>query len=389
VSGNCCQPKPFKVELTELESAPPNHSEADPKAQSESVPAGQSESGAGPQPKAQPLPKTEEECGAWPSTSTLTLANYWDHFLARCGISRNKRRTKPGLYALRNPTCGSPVFVTANYRLSFDSLRFALDGIDGYVLVLDTRGINVWCAAGKGTFGTDELVNRVKSTGLSDIVSHRLLMLPQLGAAGVSAHEVKKRSGFQVEYGPIRARDLPEYLKTHKATPEMRRVRFDLADRMILIPVELLHVVVPMLVAAAVLFAIAGPLASLGAVAAVLAGVVLFPTLLPWLPTPNFSTKGLILGALVALPFARAVLLGNPESASWFRAGCASIYVLAMTPVTAYVALNFTGSTPFTSRTGVRREIFTYIPVMAWMLGAAVVLGIVFSLIGHEHAWGR
>jgi hypothetical protein len=296
------------------------------------------------------------------------------------------RRAEPGLYALGNATSDSPVFVTANYRLSFDALRSKLSGIDCYILVLDTRGINVWCAAGKGTFGTDDLVNRIKSTRLGDLVSHRLLILPQLGAAGVSAHEVKRRSGFQVEYGPVRARDLPEYLKTHKATPDMRRVRFDLSDRMILIPVEVLHVLVPMLVASAILFAIAGPLASLGFVAAILAGVVLFPILLPWLPTPNFSTKGFILGALAALPFARAALLGNPGAASWFRAGCASIYILAMTPVTAYVSLNFTGSTPFTSRTGVRREIYAYIPVMAWMLGGAIVLAVVFAFVGRGHA---
>jgi hypothetical protein len=296
------------------------------------------------------------------------------------------RRAKPGLYALGNPKSDSPVFATANYRLSFDALRSALPGIDGYILVLDTRGINVWCAAGKGTFGTNELVNRIKSTGLTNLVSHRLVILPQLGAAGVSAHEVKRGSGFEVEYGPIRARDLPEYLKTHKATPDMRRVRFDLPDRVILIPAELLHVLVPMLVAAAILFAIAGPLAFLGVVAAILAGAVLFPILLPWLPTPNFSTKGLILGVLIALPFARATLLANPGLASWFRAGCASIYILAMTPVTAYVSLNFTGSTPFTSRTGVRREIYAYIPVMAWMLGGAIVLAIVFALIGRGHA---
>jgi hypothetical protein len=161
----------------------------------------------------------------------------------------------------------------------------------------------------------------------------------------------------------------------------MRRVRFDLADRMILIPIEVLHVLVPTLVAAAILFALAGPLASLGAVAAILAGVVLFPILLPWLPTPNFSTKGFILGALVALPFAMAVLLGNARSLSWVLAGYASVYVLSMAPVTAYVALNFTGSTPFTSRTGVRREIFTYVPPMAWMLGGAIVLGIILSII--------
>ncbi len=316
-----------------------------------------------------------------PTTSAISSANRWDHFLARWGVNRSGHRVEPGLYALGNPTADSPVFVTANYTLSFDALRSALAGVDSYIMVLDTQGINVWCAAGKGTFGTDELVHRIEATALHDVVSHRVLILPQLGGPGVAAHEVKKRSGFKVEYGPVRATDLPEYLKTRKATPEMRQVRFGLRDRLILIPVELVHILLPMLIAAVVLFFVGGFLASIGAVVAILAGVVLFPILLPWLPTRDFSSKGFILGGLMALPFALAIFLGNPGATWWRQVGGALTYLLAIPPATAYLALNFTGSTTFTSRSGVRREIFTYIPIMAWMFGIGIVLTIVLSLI--------
>jgi uncharacterized membrane protein len=315
------------------------------------------------------------------TTSTITLANRWDHLLARWGVKRSEHQVEPGLYALGNPTSDSPVFVTANYTLSFDALRSALAGIDGYIMVLDTEGINVWCAAGKGTFGTDEVVHRVEATVLHDVVSHRVLILPQLGAPGVAAHEVKKRSGFKVEYGPVRAADLPEYLQTRRATAEMRRVRFGLRDRLVLVPVELVHTLLPMLVAAVVVFLVSGLWASLAVVAAVLAGVVLFPILLPWLPTRDFSSKGFILGGVVALPFALATFLRNPDAAWWLRVGGALTFLLPLPPVTAYLALNFTGSTTFTSRSGVRREIFTYVPIMAWMLGIGIVLTIVLSLI--------
>ncbi len=295
-------------------------------------------------------------------TSRIAASDYWDHFLARWGVNRDRHRVEPGLYALGNPTPDSPVFVTANYTLSFDALRSALVGIDAHIMALDTQGINVWCAAGKGTFGTDELVNRVEATQLHQVVRHRTLILPQLGAPGVAAHEVKKRSGFKVEYGPVRAADLPEYLKTHRATPEMRRVSFGLRDRLVLIPVELVYVLIPLLVVGALL-------RSPSAVAANLAGVVLFPILLPWIPTHDFSTKGLILGEAVQLPFVLAVLLSQPAPVWWVQVGQMLVYLLALPAVTAYLALNFTGSTPFTSRTGVRREIFAYIPVMAWMAG--------------------
>jgi hypothetical protein len=316
-----------------------------------------------------------------PTTSTITLADRWDHVLARWGVNRAGHRVEAGLYALGSPIPDSPVFVTANYTLSFDALRSALAGVDGYIMVLETQGINVWCAAGKGSFGTDELVHRIEATALPDVVHHRRLILPQLGAPGVAAHQVKQRSGFKVEYGPVRADDLPQYIKTHRATPEMRRVRFDLWDRIVLIPVELVHVLLPLLIAAVAVYFLGGLLASAAVVATVLAGVVLFPILLPWLPTREFSSKGFILGGLVALPFALAALWRSPDAAWWLRVGEVLTYLLPLPPVTAFLALNFTGSTTFTSRSGVRREMFAYIPVMAWTFGIGVGLTIVLSLI--------
>lgn len=319
------------------------------------------------------------------ASSTITWANRWDHFLARCGVNRSGHRVEPGLYALGHPTPDSPVFVTANYTLSFDALRSALAGIDGYILVLDTQGINVWCAAGKGTFGTDELVRRIGAARLSEVVNRRQLILPQLGAAGVSAHEVRRRSGFNVEYGPVRAADLPEYLRNHQATEEMRRIRFALADRLILIPVEVVHMFVPTLFVTIVLYATSGWLAASSAVAAILAGVVLFPIFLPLLPTRDFSSKGFILGGVVALPFVLATFHNSATMPLWFRLSNALVFLLALPPVTAFLSLNFTGATPITSRSGVKREIFTYIPIMAWMFGIGIVLTVgvrLFQMLG-------
>jgi hypothetical protein len=316
-----------------------------------------------------------------PTTSRLTPANRWDHFLARVGWKRGEHRVEPGLYALGNPTPESPVLVTANYSLSFDALRTSLGGTDAYLLVLDTKGINVWCAAGKGTFGTDEIVNRVFATGLKDVVSHRKLILPQLAGPGVAAHEVKKRTGFWVEYGPVRAADVPEYLKTHEATPEMRRVEFPLRDRLVLIPVDVTQTFLWTLLAAVVFYFIGGWISSLAAVVTVLAGIVLFPILLPWLPTHNFSTKGFILGGLAALPFAVSAFLGNPDSAWWRQVLLALQYLMIMPAVTAFITLNFTGTSTFTSRTGVRKEIFAYIPVMAWMGGLGIASTLVLMFV--------
>ena len=314
------------------------------------------------------------------TTSTFTLANRFDHFLARWGMNRMGHIVQPGLYKLGNPTSDSMVFVSANYTLSFDAVRTALAGTDCYILVLDTKGINVWCAAGKGTFGTAELVRRIASSGLSNVVRHRSLILPQLSAPGISAHEVKRRSGFSVEYGPVRASDLPEYIKTRKATPEMRRVQFPMKDRLVLTPVELIHVIFPTIAATIILYFLAGPLAALAAITTALAGTVLFPVLLPFIPTHDFSTKGLILGGIVAIPFA-IFYATNSAVPFWANLLVPTVLLLIMPSLTAYLALNFTGCTTFTSRTGVKKEIFRYVPIMALMAVSGIILSIMLGII--------
>jgi hypothetical protein len=316
--------------------------------------------------------------------SQLTFADHLDHFLARVGVKRAQHRVPPGLYALGDPTAEAPVFVTANYTLSFDALRPNLRGIDGYILVLDTLGINVWCAAGEGTFGTEELVRRIEACHLDKVVSQRQLILPQLGGPGIAAHEVRKRTGFKVDYGPVRATDLPEYLKTHHATPEMRLVRFTLTDRLTVAVVDVVRALFPTLAAAAALYFLGGVWASAAAVATVLSGLLLFPALLPWLPGGDFTSKGFFLGVLAALPFAGAMFLRQPEAAWWLRAANAMCYLLIMPPIVAFLALLFTGSTTFTSRSGVKHEIFKYIPRLAWILGAGVVLFMALFTIGRS-----
>lgn len=307
-----------------------------------------------------------------PTSAPLTLADHWDHWAARWGYRRNGHRVEPGLYALGAPTAQSPVLVTANYTLSFDALRSALPGHDAYLLVLDTQGINVWCAAGKGTFGTAELVERIERTGLAQIVDHRRLILPQLGAPGVAAHDVRRLTGFRVEYGPVRAADLPAYLAAGTATPAMRRVTFTLRERLVLIPVELVHTLQPMAIAAVVLYALAGWVGVWAVLAAVLAGTTLFPLLLPWLPGRAFSVKGLLLGALAGLPVALAALNGAAPIAE--RIILAAALWLGVVATTAYLALNFTGATPITSKTGVQREMLRYLRPMA-IMGASGFLG--------------
>lgn len=310
------------------------------------------------------------------AATRLLRSEIYRSLMARCGIRRMNYRVQPGLYAVGRPGGQSPVFVSANYKMSFDRLRSQLRGIDSWILVLDTKGINVWCAAGKGTFGTDELVIRIRHVRLRWVVSHRKLILPQLAATGVSAHEVRRRSGFGVTYGPVRARDLPAFLDVDmKATPQMRRVRFSLRDRVVLIPAELI-VSAKYALAAAVLFLVLSGLGSgiysldrvvthglAGAailLAVYVASTALPPALLPWLPGRAFSVKGLWIGLVLA-----AAVLGY----GWYHpdafAGQINLagWLLMVPAVTSFLAMNFTGCSTYTSLSGVRKEMHTALPI--------------------------
>jgi CO dehydrogenase/acetyl-CoA synthase gamma subunit (corrinoid Fe-S protein) len=90
-------------------------------------------------------------------STSLSLKDILGAWKIRWGIGRDNCKVDPGLYAIGKPDSTSPVLVSANYKLTFDTVRKNLNAFDCWLLILDTKGVNVWCAAGKGTFSTDEL----------------------------------------------------------------------------------------------------------------------------------------------------------------------------------------------------------------------------------------
>ena len=287
----------------------------------------------------------------------------------------------PGLYAIGHPAPADPVLVTANYKMSYDIVRRSLSGRNVWLLVLETYGINVWCAAGKGTFGTGELVRRVTSSGLAKLVSHRRLILPILGAPGVAAHQVARRCGFSVSYAAIRADDLPEYLDSGLVTtPAMQKLTFTFYERLVLVPVELVLAMKSLLVAAGVVMLACGLsggistgfMAFYAYVGAVLTGILIGPLLLPWLPGRSFAVKGAVAGLAWTTCF-RLMTAG----AGWSRTATIAA-LLALPAVSAFYTLNFTGCTTYTSRSGVKKEMRLGLPVM----GGAVALGILLLVLG-------
>lgn len=309
----------------------------------------------------------------------------------RLGIGRYDYKVVPGLYCVGTPGPEAPVLVTANYKLTFDALRKKLDGLDAWILAADTRGINVWCAAGKGLFSTSEAVRRVQRSRLADVVSHRELILPQLSATGVAAHRVKRGCGFRVVYGPVRAADIPAFIRAGNTADEaMRTVTFTLRERAVLVPVEILLLRKALAAAFLAILVLSGvgpgifspdlvltrgiP-ALCATLLAILAGTVAVPLLLPKLPWREFWIGGAVAGILAGV------------LSAWLYHGrldvCESFSLVLWTgAVASYLAMNFTGSTPYTSPSGVEKEMRRAIPVLTAGGVLAAVLWVAGPFIG-------
>jgi hypothetical protein len=316
--------------------------------------------------------------------SRLDKKNLLSTFLVRCGIHRHQYTVAPGLYGIGNPDKSSEVLVTANFKLTFDHLRKELSGINAWILVLDTNGVNVWCAAGKGTFSTRELVERIRLSALEKIVDHKRVIVPQLGATGVSAGEVKKQSGFTVVYGPIKAEDIPAFLENgRQADKTMRQVTFPMYERFILTPVEIGIALKPALLTALALLIISGlgpgifsvsnalqrGALSVSALAVgMFSGLFVTPVLLPFVPSRIFAVKGIITGVVLALP---ALFLLSPPVRGIAEYAALCLFSIC---VSSFLSMNFTGTTPYTSPSGVEKEMKRFIPVQ--LTGLVISFGL-------------
>lgn len=315
-------------------------------------------------------------------------------FRARISGYRMKYQVSPGLYALGNPGESSPVAVTANYKMSFDGLRRSLADTDAWILVLDTGGINVWCAAGKGTFGTSELIKRIDLTGLHHIVKGRNLIVPQLGAPGINAAAVKAASGFRVCYGPVMARDISAYISSGmKKEKYMSAVPFSTIDRLVLIPMELNPAVKKFIPLALGLLAVSGltpegiifrtaleqgGLFILSITAALITGAALVPLLLPFFPVRAFALKGAAAGFII---------IGGLIISKIYRNMDPLIFAMTaiMVPViSSYLALMFTGTTTFTNLSGVKKEMRYAIPIFIFLSAVSALLLVIFKV----KTWG-
>lgn len=203
-----------------------------------------------------------------------------------------------GLRRIGNPDRKSPVLITCNFYLTVRRLLRKLRGIDAWLLIADSKGVNVWCAAGGNEFNTHSAVSVIKTSSISDLVDHRRLVLPPLAAPGIWAKEVREQTGWSVNWGPVRAKDIPHYLRAGLHRNEgMKRVTYNWHERLD----TALGTLFPFFFLGAMGFLVFARHLLLDYLAVSIVTFLFFFFTCPWLPGKRGLTKVLFLDAILGI----------------------------------------------------------------------------------------
>jgi ubiquinone/menaquinone biosynthesis C-methylase UbiE/ferredoxin len=162
------------------------------------------------------------------------LTTFWETAARMIGHS-----TEIGLLPVGEPTQDSPVLCTCNFELTVRRLFKLLtnSGIDSWILVAPTGGINVWCSSCGKNFNAGSVITAIKVSSLEKYVNHRRIILPQLGASGIDSRKVNQITGWHCVWGPVQMEDIPSFLSempksTRNKTERQRSVRFGISARL-------------------------------------------------------------------------------------------------------------------------------------------------------------
>jgi len=202
---------------------------------------------------------------------------------------------RPGVYRVGQPGPAGPVLLTGNFLASVEAVRGGLAGHGAYVVVEDSQGWNVWCASDAGLFDAEKGAALIERYGLDTLVDTRRIVVPRLG--GRVRSRLAALSGWDVDVGPIEARDLPAFLSTGISPPmlSLRRL-YGRPERVRVAALTLMQLAVLLLPLRLVPPAYRRPTQDF----ALLAGVLL-PLAHDALPGRTGISKASALGGLVAL----------------------------------------------------------------------------------------
>jgi ubiquinone/menaquinone biosynthesis C-methylase UbiE len=287
---------------------------------------------------------------------------------------------EPGLYIYGNPSEQSPVMITANYQRTVRLVGSVLQDQDVYLLVADTMGENVWCAARGDKFGLKEVAEVIKATRIQELIQHRKLILPQLAAGGIDHREVKTTTGWSCRFGPIYAKDIPVYLTSGRKTEKQRTISFNMKERLEM-ALQQSYFLSKFFFFWFFLIGIVGinilPQVSLFSIAILLFPMIwlvyiLFALIFHLFPTRSFLRRGIYYGGLLTIIF-----LGVGNILEYTIIGMSQWAVIGFA-IGMFLGMDYSGATPISKPTEIDREY----PTMIILLGVCLILLIVLTVLG-------
>lgn len=257
------------------------------------------------------------------------------------------RSVPTGLVPIGDPGPDAPVLLTGNFRLTVARVKRAMAGLDAWLLIADSGGVNVWCAATGGRFTNHDVVNALKVSGIADTATHRNVILPQLAATGIDGATIREHTGWRVVWGPVRADDLPAFLDAGKhATTAMRTVTFPWRER-----IEMAVAwAFPIAVVAGFIIAFAWPGAWLRLMALIWATALVlflaFPLYGPELGAGVPRHRERVVPLLAWAVFMEALFVGELLTTGVVDPGSMVRWGVAYLIIVLVVGIDLTGSTP-------------------------------------------
>lgn len=126
-------------------------------------------------------------------------------------------QVKPDVYAINEPSSDSPLLITTNFSLTYFTVAGEVEasGVPSWLLIADSEGLSVLTAWAAGKFDAEKIAKTVKTSGVTDKVNHRKLVIP--GAiSGLSGEIEEELAGWKVIVGPRDAVDISPFLKSGK-----------------------------------------------------------------------------------------------------------------------------------------------------------------------------
>jgi hypothetical protein len=269
----------------------------------------------------------------------------------------------------------------------YDSLR--KENIDCFLLIIDSDGINVWCAAGGGHFTHTQILEAIRLYDVKDQINHTSLILPQLSATGVDRNVLAK-TGWKAIFGPVDIKDVSSFLKKLTKDPSASKVTFNFVFRTLMGIQHAFFLIcvlfLPLLSLLGVLGVLKVPLATfwISVVLQLLVISMITNFLFIWAYpifdfTRSFFNKGLLV-ALINSSITLGFLLIQGRSDSTLTI---IFWIALIIIVSLFVVLDLAGNTPYTNHLDVESDLTLFmIPALILCL-IAIMIPLVNSEIKH------